>query len=118
MKINFVLLSMSTLVMTTLCCGCVRDNVDQKNNKAEESTTRSLSSILTRSSDNVVVDDNVAMSIQQSDHDNFMMSRVLFRNNKYELCLKREDAIFFGVDNDLYDEYVSYVEKLNETLEL
>ena len=47
-----------------------------------------------------------------------MMSRVLFRNNKYELSLKREDAIFFGVDNDLYDEYVSYVEKLNETLEL
>lgn len=106
------------LLFSSLCYGCIRDNVDNNVEQSKESTTSSLSSVITRSSDEIIVDSLVVMRIQQSDHDNLMMSRILFKNNKYELCIKREDAIYFGIDNDLYDEYVSYVERLNAALTL
>ena len=42
-----------------------------------------------------------------------MLSRVIKKDDIYILSIKREDAIFLGVDNETYDRYLDYVERLN-----
>ena len=106
----------SILVVSALCCGCMRDNVDQNVKESEQSEARVSSLPMTRAGENNEIDTLAVISLIQSDHDNFMMGRVIFKTDRYELCIKRADAKFFGVTDELYDEYVSYVERLNAGL--
>ncbi len=94
--------------------GCVRDNVDENEQTSEKSSNRTLESLVTRTSTYDEADSLIIMSQQQADLDNFMMSRIVYKTDRYELCLKREDAAFFGISDDLYNEYILYVEKLND----
>lgn len=52
----------------------------------------------------------------QSDVDNLMMGRVIQQNGIFILALKKEDAIFLGISEDVYDHYLDYVERLNEQM--
>ena len=116
MKIKFTLLCLSVLSFTALFSGCMRDLVDASDRQIEKPAQSSEKFSRTRSMDNVITDSLVIMSQQQSDLDNFMMGRVIFNAAQYELAIKRDDALFFGVSNELYDEYLLYVDKLNATL--
>ena len=42
-----------------------------------------------------------------------MLSRIIKKEGIYILSIKREDAIFLGVDNETYDRYLDYIERLN-----
>lgn len=114
MKTKTFLRSFVIVFTLSLGIGCMRDNVDESDPMSEESSNRTLESLVTRTSAYDDADSLTIMSRQQADLDNFMMSRVIYKTDKYELCLKQEDAAFFGVSDDLYNEYVLYVEKLNE----
>ena len=48
----------------------------------------------------------------QGDIDNLMLSRVIKKDDLYILSIKREDAIFLGVDNETYDRYLGMFYKL------
>ena len=52
----------------------------------------------------------------QSDVDNLMMGRVIQKQGVFVLALKREDAEFLGISEDVYDKYLDYVDSLNEQL--
>lgn len=54
------------------------------------------------------------VSRTQSNVDNLMMGRVVRKDSMFVLSIKREDAVFLGVPNEVYDEYLDYVMKLNE----
>lgn len=58
-------------------------------------------------------DSLVVMSRLQSDVDYLMMSRVLQKDGLFVLAIKREDALFLGVSEAVYDHYVEYVYRLN-----
>lgn len=45
-----------------------------------------------------------------------MMGRVIFKDSVFILSIKKEDANFLGVSEDVYDRYLDYVDKLNEQL--
>lgn len=113
MKLKNLLSGCAIALSLSLCYGCYRDNVNEHASVVDDSSSRTLESLITRSSGYNETDSLTIMSHQQSDLDNFMMGRIIFKDNKYELCLKREDANFFGVSNEMYDEYVAYVERLN-----
>ena len=57
------------------------------------------------------------LNLMQSDIDNLMINRVTFRDGAYVLTIKREDALFLGVSEEVYDSYVEYVDKLNRNSE-
>lgn len=45
-----------------------------------------------------------------------MMGRVLQRDSVFVLAIKKEDALFLGISEDVYDRYLDYVDRLNEQL--
>ena len=62
----------------------------------------------------IVKDDSITMvSRVQGDLNNLMLSRIVKRDDIYVLSIKREDEIFLGVSNELYDTYIEYVDVLN-----
>lgn len=61
-------------------------------------------------------DSLIIMSKLQSDVDNLMMGRVIFKDSVFILSIKKKDANFLGVSEDVYDRYLDYVDKLNEQL--
>ena len=113
MKLKNLLSGCAIALSLSLCYGCYRDNINEHASVVDDSSSRTLESLITRSSGYIETDSLTIMSHKQSDLDNFMMGRIIFKDNKYELCLKREDANFFGVSSEMYDEYVAYVERLN-----
>lgn len=81
-----------------------------KGNNMRLATTRSA--FITR-------EDSLKMiSDIQGDIDNLMLSRVIKKDDIYILSIKREDAIFLGVDNETYDRYLDYVERLNSNTDM
>lgn len=116
MRKKLTLLCLSTLFAAAIFSGCMRDVVDTNERQIETPVQQTERCTRTRSTDNIIADSLVIISRQQSDLDNFMMGRVIFKTDRYELCVKREDAAFFGVSNELYDEYLLYVERLNAGL--
>lgn len=113
MKLKYLLSGCAIALLLSLCYGCFRDNINEQASVVDDSSSRTLESLITRSATYNEADSLTIMSQQQADPDNFMMGRIIYKNDRYELCLKREDANFFGVSNEMYDEYVAYVERLN-----
>jgi hypothetical protein len=56
----------------------------------------------------------VIKSRLQADLDNLMMGRIIYVDSMYVLAIKKEDALFLGVTDEIYDSYLGYVERLNE----
>ena len=52
----------------------------------------------------------------QSDVDNLMLGCVIMKDSIYVLAIKKEDAVFLGVSDDVYTRYQEYVEDLNSSL--
>lgn len=100
------------LAAVTVLGGCINDTTTDIKISNIETQKQKVESILSRT---VVepVDSLTMLSRQQSDVDNLMMGRVIFKDSVYTLAIKREDAIFLGVSEKTYDRYQEYVEQLN-----
>ncbi len=102
--------------MLSICWSCVENTVDSQH-EAEQKKPRTLRSLVTRSSGMMQEDSLTVKSRLQSDVDNLMMGRVIMKDSIFVLAIKREDAIFLGVSEEVYDSYLNYVDRLNEHLE-
>ena len=95
---------------------CIQDNVDSSAIDVPKKRPKRVEDIITRS--NIEQPDSLTMlNLMQSDIDNLMINRVTFRDGAYVLTIKREDALFLGVSEEVYDSYVEYVDKLNRNSE-
>lgn len=56
------------------------------------------------------------MSKLQADVDNMMRGRVIQKDSVFVLAIKKEDALFLGINEDVYERYLDYVDRLNEQL--
>ncbi len=104
--------NLSYLIIVALLSSCVENNVDSTINTREDEN-RTLSSLLTKSS-SIQEDSLTVMSKLQSDTDNLMMNRIIFKDSVFVLALKKEDAVFLGITESTYDIYIDYVNRLNE----
>lgn len=59
------------------------------------------------------LDTLLSMSRVQSDVNNLVMGRIVVIDSVFVLSLKKEDALFLGVSEEIYDKYLEYVERLN-----
>lgn len=98
-----------------VCCSCVENPIDSQQLE-EQNIPRSLRSLMTKSSSTPQEDSLTIMSKLQSDVDNLMMGRVIKKDSLFVLAIKKEDALFLGVSQDIYDKYLDYVDRLNEHL--
>lgn len=103
------------LILSLLCCSCVENTIDSQHLE-EQNQQRSLRSLMTKSSSVPQEDSLTIMSKLQSDVDNLMMGRVIQKDSLFVLAIKKEDAIFLGVSEEVYDKYLDYVDRLNEHL--
>lgn len=103
------------LVLLFICCSCVENTIDSQHTE-EQDRPRTLRSLMTKSSSAPQEDSLTIMSKLQSDVDNLMMGRVIKKDSLFVLAIKREDALFLGVSEDVYDKYLDYIDRLNEHL--
>ena len=100
------------LLLLSISCYVVPQEIDAMK-KCQESEGRLCKSATTRSA-YVIADDSLTMICNvQGDLNNLMLGRIIKQDEVYVLSIKREDAIFLGVSNELYDIYVDYVGRLN-----
>lgn len=103
------------LLLLFFCSSCIQNTVDAQFDDEQEKP-RTLRSLMTKSGTVPQEDSLTMMSKLQSDVDNLMMGRVIMKDGIFVLTLKREDALFLGVSEDVYDRYLDYVDRLNEQL--
>lgn len=106
------------LFLFTLCfnlLSCVENPIDSQINEQEQAPSHSMRSLMMTKSAGVFPEDTlVIMSKMQSNINTLMMSRVVWNDSMYVLAIKREDAIFLGVSEYIYNKYIEYVEGLNQ----
>lgn len=113
-----VTLLLFTLLAIGVLNSCVSDPVEVDRNLPDhKSQSESLESILTRSGVAEPEDSLTMVSKMQSDVDNLMLSRIVLRDSIYVLCINREAATYLGVNNEVYDKYLDYVDELNTKTE-
>ena len=44
------------------------------------------------------------------------MGRVIMQDSVFILSIKKEDALFLGVSEEVYENYLDFVDRLNESL--
>ncbi|MBO7279045.1 MAG: hypothetical protein J6U70_05540 [Bacteroidales bacterium] len=103
------------LVLLILSYSCVDHSMDPQY-LDEQEKTGGLRSLITKSPSTPQEDSLTIMSKLQSDVDNLMMGRVIKKDSLFVLAIKREDALFLGVSEDVYDKYLDYIDRLNEHL--
>jgi len=103
------------LMMLIFCSACINNPLDskQEDHICKDNPLRAL---LTKSASiNHQEDSLTMMSRLQKDVDHMMMNRIIFKDSIYVLAIRRQDAAFLGVSEDVYDRYVEYVSGLNKT---
>ena len=103
------------IILSTSCCACVENAVDSQH-IGEHDGPRTLRSLLTKSSMVPQEDSLTIMSKLQADVDNLMRGRVIQKDSVFVLAIKKEHALFLGVNEDVYERYLDYVDRLNEQL--
>lgn len=93
----------STLLL--FCWSCAESTFNPHPDGSEKPKT--LRSLLTKSADQE--DSLTVMSNLQGDDDYFMMGRIIEQDSIFVLNIKKEDAIFLGISEEVYDYYLDYV---------
>ena len=101
----------AVLTMLFLFCACVSNPLDSK--QEDQIKKSSPLRALTKSMPPSQEDSLTMMSKIQRDVDYLMMNRIVLRDSVYVLTIRRQDAIFLGVSEEIYDRYVEYVAGLN-----
>ena len=105
------------IVFTTIFISCVENTLDGKIVVKEPSQGLTLESLTTRGTIPIEEDSLTIRSRQQADVDNLMMSRIVQKDGQYILAIKKEDALFLGISEDVYNEYVGVVNEYNTILQ-
>ena len=105
------------VVFATILVSCVENTLDGKIVTKEPSQVLTLESLTTRGTIPIEEDSLTVVSKQQSDVDHLMMSRIVQKNGQYVLVIKKEDALFLGISEDVYDNYVGVVNEYNTILQ-
>lgn len=105
------------IVFTTIFISCVENTLDGKIVVKEPSQGLTLESLTTRGTIPIEEDSLTIRSKQQADVDNLMMSRIVQKDGQYILAIKKEDALFLGISEDVYNEYVGVVNEYNTILQ-
>lgn len=103
-------------LLALLCISCMSNPLDSQVERNGETTTITLQSILTKSGISEQEDSLSLVNKLQSDVDNLMMGRVVFKDSIYILAISRDNAGFLGVNDTIYNHYLEYVASLNENL--
>jgi len=109
-KLSFI------VIVLALLCSCINNPLDSRFEDYSENDKR-LRSLVSKSVFVEHEDSLTMMSKLQKDENFLMMSRIVFKDSVYVLGIKRQDAIFLGVSEDVYDQYVEYVSSLNNSLD-
>ena len=105
------------VVFATIFVSCVENTLDGKIVVKEPSQGLTLESLTTRGTIPIEEDSLTIRSKQQADVDNLMMSRIVQKDGQYILAIKKEDALFLGISEDVYNEYVGVVNEYNAILQ-
>lgn len=116
MKNSFVY-HLLVIVFSALLISCVENTLDGKIVVKEPSQGLTLESLTTRGTIPIEEDSLTIRSRQQADVDNLMMSRIVQKDGQYILAIKKEDALFLGISEDVYNEYVGVVNEYNTILQ-
>ena len=116
MKNSFVY-HLLVIVFSALLISCVENTLDGKIVVKEPSQGLTLESLTTRGTIPIEEDSLTIRSKQQADVDNLMMSRIVQKDGQYILAIKKEDALFLGISEDVYNEYVGVVNEYNAILQ-
>lgn len=103
------------LIVSFLLASCVENTVESQLVEGADDS-RALRSLLTKSVGSHQEDSLTMLSKLQSDVDYLMMGRVIQKDSLFVLAIKKEDALFLGVTEDVYDKYLDYVVRHNEQL--
>ena len=112
MKTKILFLMVASVIVFMLP-SCVEHLAVMDDVPLEDPTKKSGLNMLSTRAEAVQEDSLAVMSKLQSDVDYLMMSRVLQKDGVFVLAIKREDALFFGISEAVYDHYVDYVNQLN-----
>ena len=112
MKTKILFLMVASVIVFMLP-SCVEHLAVMDDVPLEDHTKKSGLNMLSTRAEAVQEDSLAVMSKLQSDVDYLMMSRVLQKDGVFVLAIKREDALFFGISEAVYDHYVDYVNQLN-----
>ena len=108
---NKLLLTATTLLLFS---SCVEEKISSQQDV--DGLPHSLNSLLkTKSAPISETDSLKILSKLQSSIDNLMLGRVLMKDSVYILAIKKEDALFLGVSEDVYNQYLEYVDNLNSS---
>ena len=108
-----ILFSMVAFIVVLMLPSCVEHLAVMDDVPLEDPSKKSGPDLLATRAEAVLEDSLAVMSKLQSDVDYLMMSRVLQKDGVFVLAIKREDALFFGISEAVYDHYVDYVNQLN-----
>ena len=114
---NSFLYHLLVIVFAVLLISCVENSLDGKIIVKEPSQGLTLESLTTRGTIPIEEDSLTIRSKQQADVDNLMMSRIIQKDGQYILAIKKEDALFLGISENVYDEYVGVVNEYNAVLQ-
>lgn len=114
---NYSFYHLLVVVFSSLLISCVENSLDGKIVIKEPSNVLTLESLTTRGSIPIEEDSLTIISKQQSDVDHLMMSRIIQKDGQYVLAIKKEDALFLGISEDVYDKYVGVVNEYNTILQ-
>ena len=104
-----------TLIGLVILYSCISNPLDSKQEDLQNGDSP-LKSLLTKSTSIEHGDSLVIMSRLQKDVNNLMMNRIIFKDSFYVLAIKRHEALFLDVSEEVYNHYVEYVCSLNEAL--
>ncbi len=110
MKTKFLCLSICLFAAVS----CVGNLVDSSAESEKDANKKHPKSIVKRSAALAPADSISIISRLQSDVDHLMMGRVVQRDSVFVLAIKKQDAAFLGVSEEVYDRYQRYVDELNE----
>lgn len=105
------------VVFFTSLLSCVENTLDGKIVVSQPSQGLTLEALTTRGTIPIEEDSLTVVSKQQSDVDHLMMSRIVQKNGQYVLAIKKEDALFLGISEDVYNKYVGVVNEYNTILQ-
>lgn len=108
--------SLLCVALLIIASACVNKKINGSSVESESSEKSIIERFKTKSIGLNDLDSLKLKSRMQSDFDNLIMNRIVFRDSMYVLSLSKESASIIGIPESLYNRYVDYIRELNNQL--